>query len=456
MVRIHPDIDAEIKCSYCGNSFPAQDIHFTGLHVLCSGLCPYCKKDTFYKEMPASAGLHYPVMIRRSDGERADDMPFTNWFIGGLVRAYKNRTDDAVSIRKVVNKKKPTRKVLLLNTIDHTYGHCILTLFNLSYYVEKKDYQLILLVQRNLLWLVPDGVDEVWVVDIPFSKADRWYTSLESEVKKEIESYEEAFLCRSLPQASEGEFPVENYTRVKPFNLDDWDGKLEKPCVTFIWRADRFWKPVMPRLINNRYTQRMFPAFLKNVNRRIQFNWVLKFAETLKERVPNLDFAVAGMDVQKPRLPSWIKDLRHPHHEDGIARTQCERYAQSHLVIGCNGSSLVLPSFHAGSVVNIVPPDGWAVSASSFRFRFTSLADTHFRYLLLPAETSIVRTAKIVVQMLRDRPQVQILSGKFNDHENQERPEVWAAFRRAGFENTKHFNEKEGMITKPMKPMSGV
>ena len=134
MICIYPEVEIKITCLVCKHEFQPNSFHLTGVHVLGSGICPYCKSDELFKELPTSAGLLYPTIIRKSDGKRVDDIPFTNWFIDGLSVAYKNKTNESVGIEKVVNQTKQKKKLLILNTIDHTYGHCVLNIFNLSYY----------------------------------------------------------------------------------------------------------------------------------------------------------------------------------------------------------------------------------------------------------------------------------------------------------------------------------
>ncbi len=448
MIRIYPDIETKIKCNSCQKEFYPSSFHLTGMHVLCSGICPNCQLDELYKEMPASAGLFYPAMVSAS-GKRADDMAFSNWFISGLLKAYQTRSDEKVNIERKINNDRQQQDLLILNTIDHTYGHSLLNLFNASHYKKKQGYHLLLLVQRELLWLVPEGVDEIWVVDIPFSKGGIWFNFLGNEVNNKIRCYSRAWLCRSFPQAAEADFNIEEFSRVRPFPLEDWDNRLIKPTITFIWRTDRFWKRALPRWIDNRYSRAFAPRLVRKLRIKIQFRWILEFAKELQKKAPHVDFAVAGMDTRKNKLPDWIKDYRYPKHNDDSAKEQCQRFAESHLIIGCNGSSLVLPSCHAGAVMNIVPSDGWMVSVGSFHFRFTSLADTFFRYSLIPPESSIERIVKVAVQILRDRSMVQIVSGKpWNDHDTDIASHEWADFRKRIFENTRFFNEEEGMISR--------
>ena len=132
---------------------------------------------------------------------------------------------------------------------------------------------------------------------------------------------------------------IEAYTKIAPFPLKEWNSRLAKPTLTFIWRTDRFWRRVLPGIIDNRVTRKMFPQLLQQARNYLQFRWILKFSRVLRKEIPSVDFAIAGMDERSPALPGWIKDYRHPTHEDNTAREQVMRYAESHVVVGCNGSS---------------------------------------------------------------------------------------------------------------------
>jgi hypothetical protein len=201
-------------------------------------------------------------------------------------------------------------------------------------------------------------------------------------------------------------------------------------------------------MIDNRYSRKLFPKTLQGLRKRLQFKWILEFSEKLREQIPSIDFAIAGMDERKPDLPGWVKDFRHPVHEDSIAKEQMKRYAQSHLVAGCNGSSLLLPGCLAGGVINIIPGNMWAVSAGTFAFRITDIGDTHFRYVMIPDEISIPKLVNIIVSVLRDRSYIQIqTSVPWRQHDSGLSPYALAEFRKKIFSLSDHFPKDKGMIS---------
>jgi hypothetical protein len=453
MIRIKPDIDLTFDCP-CGKSAVRPDaLHLGGMHTIAHFRCAACD-EAYFLEMPINAGGFYPGILNARTGERADRLPLDNWYLRGLVDAYRQRKSTEIGFEIEKNRAfSPGKKIALLHCLDTTYGHALFELFNADHYLAQPDVDLIIIVQKNLRWLVPDGAAEVWVLDIPFSRANDWNEWLAERVREEVSRLPgEVHLCRTFVQADSSDFDIERYSRVKPFPLDEWDARLVKPTVTFIWRTDRFWRKVLPLWLDNRVTRRFFPKIIENIRHHYQTRWMLRFAEALRRAVPNLDFAIAGMDERSPKFPDWIQDYRQPRHDDDQARAQCRRYAESHLVMGCNGSSLILPGCHSGAMLDIVPGDQWAVSAGSFAFRKTDFGDTHFRYTLVPAEVTIPRLVSITVSMLRDRSYVQLqASPPWRDHDADLPPFATAAQRVKSHELSEHFNTKAGLVTLPRK-----
>jgi hypothetical protein len=447
MIRLKPFIELSVPCAACGKDIQPTDWMITGMHCMASLTCANCG-HAYYSEIPVNAGAFYPGMLDAKTGARVDDMPFENWYLTGLEEAFKNKKDEPVSLTVQKNRALGERPVLILNTIDATYGHAVYELFNASYYLQKKEFDLVILVQKHLHWLVPEGAAQVWVADISFSKAVNWFSSLDRQIKELLKDIPDVFICRSFVQADSHDFNIEDYTRIKPFPLSEWDERLVHPTLTFIWRTDRFWKRVLPRTVDNRYSRKLFPGLLSSIRKKRQFKWILRFSEKIKEQIPSVDFAIAGMDNREPALPRWIKDFRYPTHEDATAREQMERYAKSHLVAGCNGSSLLLPGCLSGGVINIVPGNMWAVSAGTFPFRITDIGDTHFRYVMLPDEISISKLVNIIVSVLRDRSYIQIQSSPpWRNHDAGLPPYATADFRKKIFSLSDHFSD-DNMITR--------
>jgi len=447
MIRLKPFVDININCPKCAAAVQPNKWLITGMHSMCGITCPSCG-NIMYMELPVNSGLFYPGILDAATGERCDHLPMNNWYLSGLVTAFKNRGSEEVKIEVIGSTVLGAKPVLLLNTIDATYGHALYQLLNADYYLQQKEYDLVILIQRSMLWLAPEGAAQLWVADISFGQGDKWFDALAENIELLLSGINDVFLCRSFQQADSNDFNIERYTKIAPFPLEEWNVRLVKPTVTFIWRTDRFWRRTLPKLIDNRITRKLFPGLLNTARNYFQFRWILKFSAAVRKEIPDIDFAIAGMDKRTPPLPDWIKDYRYPVHEDHTAREQAKRYAESHMVLGCNGSSLLLPGCMAGGVLDIVPGDQWAVSAGTFPFRITSIGDTHFRYVMLPCEITIERLVAVLVSVLRDRAYVEIqTSPPWREHKADLDNFAWSRYRQAAFQLSEHFSSDKGMIS---------
>jgi len=225
MIRLSPQPDINVPCPTCGNPVLPQSWKATGMRFMLDCRCGNCDAD-FFAEAPINAGLFYPGIIDKRTGKRVDKLPFENWYLNGLILAHANQKDDAVAVEVIEHKKIGSRPVLLLNTIDATYGHALYELFNASYYLDKKEFDLVIIVQKNLAWLVPQGAAQVWIADISFSKANHWMNAFDSQVKKLLKDTRDVFVCRSFVQTDSTDFNIKDYTRVDPFPLESWDERL--------------------------------------------------------------------------------------------------------------------------------------------------------------------------------------------------------------------------------------
>jgi hypothetical protein len=117
---------------------------------------------------------------------------------------------------------------------------------------------------------------------------------------------------------------------------------------------------------------------------------VSALAEALRRDWPTLDFAVAGLsgDGGDGAFPAWVRDLRRPSVDEDAERRWCARYAESHVVVGVHGSNMLLPSAHAGAVVELIGPERWGNFTQDILFRDSGdCRELLFRYRFLPDST---------------------------------------------------------------------
>ena len=409
-IRLHPLPKAKHDCPHCRQSLRVRGWYIPGMRNLADLNCENCGRE-FYGDIAAGQALYTPMLLAKTGGEVHDGYGVP-WFADWLRDSYANRTEIPVSFE--VEKRLPiTRQVVLLNCLDTLYGHSLLKLLNAQYHLER-NVDLILMIPSMLAWMVPEGVAEVWKIGLPLKRGTEWNDWLGREVKLRVEAFESASLSLALSHPKPEDFEIERFTRVTPFPLEQWDARLVRPTVTFIWRDDRTWSTshsISPgRVDKGKRTTNTLST---------QQQWVVELAGALRSKWPALDFAIVGLSEVKSRghLPTWIQDLRFRTMDVDQERHCCERYASSHVVVGVHGSNMLLPTAHAGGLVELLDTDRWGNFTQDVLFRDArDCRETLFRYRFVPPSTSPNEIANLVSLLLRGRgPFIHLMNVESND-----------------------------------------
>ena len=401
---LHPAADAAHECPYCRVPLGVNGWLIPGMRNLADMLCGQCGRE-FYGDLAAGQALYTPMLLEKATGA-VHDPHGVEWFAAWLRDSYARRSDAPVPFD--VREHRPvTRPVVLLNCLDTLYGHSLLKLLNAQYHLDRRaDVDLVVMVPTPLAWMVPDGVAQVWSVGLPLRRGTEWNDWLAREVRRRVEAFDRVSLSRALSHPRPDEFDIGRFTRVKPFPLGEWDARLGRPTVTFIWRDDRPWRPPADATPSTRLERLRRLITSQPPPRREQSESVSEFAEALRRELPALDFAVAGLSEGggPGEMPDWVRDLRRPALDAAAERGWCERYAASHVVVGVHGSNMLLPSAHAGAVVELIGPERWGNFTQDILFRDTAdCRETLFRYRFVDESTPPSELARLVGLLLRKR-----------------------------------------------------
>jgi hypothetical protein len=399
---LHPVTEAEHECPYCRVRLVVKGWHVPGMRNLADLLCGLCGRE-FYGDLAAGQALYTPMLLEKATGA-VHDAHGVEWFAAWLRDSYARRADEPVPF-DVRERRAITKPVVLLNCLDTLYGHSLLKLLNAQYYLDRSaDVDLVVLVPSLLAWMVPDGVAQVWSVGLPLGRGTEWNEWLAREIRRRVETFDSVSLSHALSHPRPDEFDIERFTRVRPFPLGEWDARLERPMVTFIWRDDRPWRATADAALHKR--RERLKQLITSQPGRGQLQLVSELAEALKANLPALDFAVAGLAENGGRgeLPEWVGDLRCPALDDDAERGWCERYAASHVVVGVHGSNMLLPSAHAGGVVELIGPERWGNFTQDILFRDTAdCRETLFRYRFVDELTPPHTLARLISMILSGR-----------------------------------------------------
>lgn len=402
--RLHPVTDAVHACPNCRARLKVEGWLVPGMRNLADLLCATCGRE-FYGDLAAGQALYTPMLLEKATGE-VHDPHGVEWFAAWLRESYARRVDEPVAF-DVREERAVTKPVVLLNCLDTLYGHSLLKLLNAQHYLDRRaDVDLVVMVPSMLAWMVPDGAAQVWSVGLPLRRGTEWNDWLAREVRRRVEAFEFVSLSHALSHPRLDEFDIERFTRVKPFPLEEWDARLERPTVTFIWRDDRPWRDPL-----NTTQPKRLGRLGQLINARPrpsveQQERVSELAESLRRDLPALDFAVVGLVDNGARieLPGWVKDMRRTTLDGDTERVWCERYAASHLVVGVHGSNMLLPSAHAGGVVELIGPERWGNFTQDVLFRDAAdTRETLFRYRFVDEATTPSAVAQLVSLIVTKR-----------------------------------------------------
>lgn len=436
MLLLHPIPEVQYACPDCRISLDVTDWYLPGMRNLADLKCSKCGKE-FYGDLLSGQALKTPMLLEKETGAVHDKYE-AQWFGQLLKDSYLNRINKPVKFTIIQYRK--LNKPILLNCLDVLYGHCLLKLLNAQYYIDNcPNFDLIVLVPHFLKWLVPNGVAEVWIVDLPLKSGSEWNELLASEIKSNVENMKECWLSVALPHPHPTDYNIERFSRIPPFPIDEWNFRLMKPTMTFIWRDDRTWHHPLKESLFHRIRKKRpsKECILQEQNKQITF-----LAEVLRDIYPKLDFAVAGVG-NSGGLPEWISDLRTREINDAQEREWCELYARSIVVVGVHGSNMLLPSAHSGSVIELMPVDRWGNILQDILFRSEDCRERMFRNRFIPISTSPQEVAISIVSLLQDHGSMLInLGGQYCRHNGQafqDYPSIRASlFRKTYIELFKH------------------
>ncbi len=385
MIGIKPSIEQGEKCPYCGTLMEPSDVLWQGIHVCAVFACRGCGA-AIVGDLKVGHAVFYPFQADlKKDKLFGRDI---KWFGETLINSLKSPNHDH-DIEFEVEKRLDKKNVVILNCIDFLYGHCLLKLLNAEKHLKcDADLGLVLIIPRFLRWMVPNGVAEVWTVNIPLSKAQNYYPALDARIKKECERFERIFV--SPAHSHPKEFDITFFTGIERHDFSKKDFRI-----TFIWREDRLWPEdgtmSVPARIPN-----LKGAFLLRQNLKVR-----KLFSLLKRSFPDAVFTVAGLG-KRTDFPEWIDDRRVGRFTDELEREACRIYAESRTVIGVHGSSMLLPSAFAGLTVDLMPVDRWGNFAQDVLYQEDDSRMSSYRYRYVPAATGITLLNKIISWQLKN------------------------------------------------------
>lgn len=397
-----------------------------GMRALADLVCPGCSAR-FYGDLPCGQGLYTPQLLDAATGEVFDRFGVP-WFARWLRDSFADRRTDDLDF--TVEEFRPVVRPLLLNCLDKLYGHALLKLFNAQHYLDHHpDHDVVLLLPRYLRWLAPRGVAAVWSVDLPLRRGAEWNDRLADEIARRVAPFASCMLSVALPHPHAEDVDIERFTGVAPCDEERWAQVAHEPTVTFVWRDDRTWGGQGGGL--RRLADRLAGGAGRAADRvAAQRERVVALAATLRRSAPALRFVVAGPGTPGD-LPEHIVDDRTPAIDEAVERRWCSLYAASHVVVGIHGSNMLLPSAHAGAVVELVPADRWGNVMQDLMTASHDAREALLAVRLVPDSADPETVALIVGSLLTYRNAMMLNLGRANSLHSAARIDSFAERRLA-------------------------
>lgn len=390
MIKIYPTIDYQWNCPYCLSTMPNQQLIWQGIHVAVRSTCNECHNELI-TDLPVGHAGYDPYCIDLKNKQVIGSNTLSRNFFGipfwqSLQRPYAKRIPFKISKRK-----KTGQTVVIVNCLDYLFGHCLLKLFNVQRHLhDSSKIDVIAIVPEFLVWAVPKEVSEVWSVSLKLGQMREYYPSLEQQINKQLQRFKNIYLSKAYSHPNW--IDVKKFTSIAPhdWNSDDYR-------VTFIWREDRPWFFSFPLTYVFRKIGIMSPLLWWQ---NFQIVWMMK---KIRSALPQAKLTVAGVGTSTT-FPAWIDDQRVERPTTTQEVALCTVYAQSRVVIGVHGSSMLLPSAQAGSVINLLPSDRLGNFAQDVMYHsIDEHADPRLislRYQFLPISTSWFTVGSLAISLI--------------------------------------------------------
>lgn len=403
MIKIFPNNNLQSPCPNCQNRVKLDDDYlFLGTYFMAKLCCRSCGQN-YFQTLPVAHALQYPIYVSEDTGKIINWRDVPNWLADPLESAFKQQNQNNLAVVKKVL-RNVTKRVILLNCLDHCYGHVFWKLLNAERHLRQEGFGLILIVPASFTWLVPEGVSEVWAVDGDLKHFKQGIKNLDSFIKGQVKRFDEVYLSQAYVHIDHTRIKIENFIKVAKFDLNAFD--KSRPTITFVIREDRFW-------LRSRFDGFFYQFCIKfKLLSRFKHYFILrqnnlfnKTAIALKKKLPECSIIATGLG-NSGKLNKVIQNHRTKAIDLQVEKTWCEIYAQSHIVFGVHGSNMIIPTSLAAGFIEILPDYKIDNIAEDILFssntRYTLFLGRH-----MPSFSKPALIVKHMVSMIKLFPQVK-------------------------------------------------
>jgi hypothetical protein len=423
-IQLSPKPDFDAECPQCHRPTRAHDWTLPGLWLLAQFRCEHCTAEFFF-DLPYSFGVVTPCYLDLATS-KARPKYLGDWYYAALTtKAYAEKTNAKVSL--TVQRSAYEQNVCIVNCLYPWWGDAVGSLLRVNRLKGVQGIDIVVVINPTLLWLVPDFVRGVWVVEQGIADNSKWKEDIDAKVKTVIrENNLNVFVPIIFQPAYLTRAELQETCKIRPFPREEWTARLkEKAVVTFMSRTDRTWSrsqprkyPSLARRVLNRLLRpcsgalQKFRAWLANAQ---QLKNIIILAGELKRGFPEIEFAVCGIG-QPGSLPSWVKDLRVAKFAPDTNRIWAEQASRSHVFAGVHGSHISMFASMAGSCIELMPSDRLKNFLQCSPVTSREPRESLYCYRFLPVDTSAYYLADVMGGIILNYPYANVAYGDDFDH----------------------------------------
>ncbi len=391
LIELKPRVSSSVECPHGGGVVTPERVLWHGLHVCAEGRSAKTGRRLVW-DLEVGQAVYTPYVVDVETGEFWGAANARAWFGAPFAESLRNPSGEAIPM--AVEVRRSFKGAVVLNCIDYVFGHALLKLLNAGALLRDRPEGtgVVVIVQKPLRWLVPEAVDEVWTVELPFGRARAFYPDFDRQVSEQLRRFERVWL--SPAHSHPAQFDIAPFTGVRPHGFGTGPYRI-----TYVWRAGRAWRPAG-----------VSKAFGFRDDAARQRCGVMRVFELLRKRVPEAKLTVAGIGRAGGAFPAWVEDLRVERPTEVDERALCAAYAESRLVIGPHGSNMLLASALAGMTLDLMPPERWGNFAQDVLYQAVPEEAGHpavrsWRYRFIPEETALTTIADVAAGMVTKWPE---------------------------------------------------
>jgi hypothetical protein len=292
----------------------------------------------------------FPIGFSEDLSKRKYDQRSAEWLAGPLFSSWKSSAFFTPKIEQKIFNEEKNGKAVLLNCLDDCFGHVFYKLLNIQLIKEKfPNHHLIVVVPVNFEWLLPNTVDEIWLVQCSMKEL-RGLIQTFDYFDMLPRRFTEVILHEAHTHLDQDKIKLEAFLKTSSFNLELYDKR--QPKITFILREDRFLSSgslFLEKLANKTGWTILIRWLAFSQNSKVR-----QIARQIQKAIPDAQFHATGIG-KTGTLGPLVHDYRNTVITEKVEREWCKLYAHSHLVIGIHGSNMLIPTALAAGFIILIP-----------------------------------------------------------------------------------------------------